>query len=296
MSKYSDRILNTEDKNNSLTQIFDWIKKDSAVFDVGCDEGYFAHLLKTEKNCKVWGLEVNPDAAKEARSVCEEVWENDLDWEDPFRGVNQKFDYIVFADVLEHTKYPARVLEKTKDILNDDGEVLISIPNIAHMSARLELLNGSFEYERTGIFDDTHLKYFTLNTFKNLIAIAGFEPKEISGVFRDVPEEEMKELLENVGLSITEEFIKKTKEFEMQAYQLLFRIKKSQTKSELKVEPNPFKPMTVADDSVRYLRKRINELEVDIEAYRLRIENMINEKSSKEIFKKVKKIIKHKKS
>lgn len=296
MSKYSDRIIDLDDKNNSLIILFDWIKNSSEVFDVGCDEGYFAKLLKDQKRCTVWGLEVNTDAAKKAREICEVVWENNLDWNEPFKAIEKKFDYIVFADVLEHTKNPENILIKARKLLKPNGEILVSIPNIAHISARLELLNGSFEYERTGIFDNTHLKYFTKNTFTALANQAGLNVEEITGVFRDIPKDIIEQLLTKMGLEISNKFMLLAQEFEMQAYQLLFRLSESNI-TNLPVKPNPFKPMTVADDSVILLRKKVVDLENDLKKYKetvnaQEVQLKALEKRRTKVFKKIKTLLK----
>lgn len=269
MSKYSDRKFDNSNKNDSLTIIYDWIEPDSKVLDIGCDEGYLGKALIHDKNSEMYGLEVNRKAAAKAAKFFKKVWVSDLDNENPFREINQKFDFIVIADVLEHTKYPGRILEKIKNLLDKNGKVLISIPNIAHFSARLELLNGSFEYERLGIFDETHLKYFTRESFKRLLLKTGFKVEMTKGVLRDIPKEIISKLLSKVGLKITKKFLKEGEKFESQAYQLVYKISKADKKYK-NTEDNifKFKPMTLADDSVYFLRDKVKELSEEIVKYK----------------------------
>ncbi len=84
----------------------------------------------------------------------------------PNRG---EFDYILLADVLEHLKDPGGLLRRVVPCLNDGGEIIISIPNVAHLFVRLRLMLGHFEYQDRGILDRTHLRFFTLASMRRMI-------------------------------------------------------------------------------------------------------------------------------
>jgi 2-polyprenyl-3-methyl-5-hydroxy-6-metoxy-1,4-benzoquinol methylase len=162
------------DDNSSLKKILQLIESGKEVIDFGCATGYFSRLLQN-KGCAVTGVEINPEAAKLAEEYCEKVIIADLDYvsiQDIFP--EQKFDIAVFGDVLEHLRNPWRVLEETKYILKEDGYVVASIPNIAHGSIRLSLLQGRFEYTEFGILDNTHIRFFTRETVKKLFEKAGY--------------------------------------------------------------------------------------------------------------------------
>lgn len=106
------------------------------ALDVGAADGYLAELLTRR------GFEV----------TCLERELPPLD--DPF-------DVIICADVLEHLSDPARVLASLLRYLGRDGLVIVSVPNIAHLWVRLQLLIGRFDYTDRGILDRTHLRFFT---------------------------------------------------------------------------------------------------------------------------------------
>jgi len=86
-----------------------------------------------------------------------------------------QFDAIVFGDVLEHLRNPRSVLEQLSKLLKPGGRILISLPNVANIWVRLNLLFGRFNYTRVGIFDESHLRFFTLKTAKELAADAGLD-------------------------------------------------------------------------------------------------------------------------
>ncbi|MBF2014654.1 MAG: methyltransferase domain-containing protein [Rivularia sp. T60_A2020_040] len=166
------------DDNSSLKKMLRLIGENKRVIDFGCATGYFARLL-TNRGCEVIGVEVNSKAAKIAEQYCKQVIVADLD----FVSLNdilsesileEKFDIAVFGDILEHLRNPWKVLEETRNILNPQGYIIASIPNIAHGAIRLALLQGKFEYQPLGILDNTHLRFFTRKTVEQLFEDSGY--------------------------------------------------------------------------------------------------------------------------
>src|SRR5207247_10606372 len=87
----------------------------------------------------------------------------------------RRCDLSRFGDVLEHPENPLAVLRGLLPYLEEEGHVLLSLPNIAAWTVRLALLRGSFDYEPSGILDDTHLRFFTRETAQRLATDAGLE-------------------------------------------------------------------------------------------------------------------------
>jgi SAM-dependent methyltransferase len=144
------------------------------VADVGCGPGHIARLL-TERSCTVVGIDANAEALKEAAPYCERTIVADLDREqldEVLRG--ERFDVVVFADVLEHLRDPKRTLSASKGVLREGGFVVASIPNVAHGSVRLSLLLGTFDYQPLGILDATHMRWFTRAGVMKLFGESGF--------------------------------------------------------------------------------------------------------------------------
>jgi 2-polyprenyl-3-methyl-5-hydroxy-6-metoxy-1,4-benzoquinol methylase len=179
------------DPNSSLSKMLSLIGQHKKVIDFGCASGYFAKLLVDEK-CAVTGVELNPDAAKMAEKYCQKVIVADLDAKKVEDVVgDERFDVAVFGDVLEHLKYPLDVLKSVKNVLTPEGFVVASIPNIAHGSVRLALLEGKFEYAELGLLDNTHLRFFTHASIQELFGDAGFcieaEKYTFLPIFNELP-------------------------------------------------------------------------------------------------------------
>jgi SAM-dependent methyltransferase len=222
MSKYTSII--PTDIESALGWLLDDIRPNTALLDVGCSSGYFGGYIKNQKKCKVYGIEVSEDV-KEAKKVLDGVYSFDLEGEWPEDIYERKYDYILFGDVLEHLKDPGYALKRAKRLLNSQGRMFVSIPNIAHISTRLELMQGSFQYEKTGILDNTHLQYFTLNTFTLLAESCGYEVVSIDYSINDFPRKIIMKQLSLSGLKPTQKFWEMSEGIEARAYQYKFTLK-----------------------------------------------------------------------
>lgn len=87
----------------------------------------------------------------------------------PYRS----FDVLLFADILEHLLDPLAVLRRFLPYLRDGGEVVVSLPNIANWTIRLQLLRGRWSYTESGLMDATHLHFYTRATARELLLQAG---------------------------------------------------------------------------------------------------------------------------
>lgn len=164
-------------KYGTYQLILFWLGKNKLVLDVGCSGGYLgAH----SKESRFYGIEFDGEEAKKARRVYEKVLVGDVEKLINFPLPLPKFDVIIFADVLEHLVHPQKTLTHfVNNFLKDDGEVVISLPNIAHLSIRLNLLAGRFDYTEAGILDKTHLHLYSLKSANKLINESGLEVESV---------------------------------------------------------------------------------------------------------------------
>ena len=164
------------DPSEVIGAIREVVPSGSRVLDVGCGAGWTAKELRDKIGCEVIGVEPNETRAEVARSNGIEVhvgYLEDLRIEDV--GL---FDIVLFGDVLEHLSDPHSVLCVAKKYLRPGGSVVITVPNVAHWTVRLELLRGRFDYQALGIMDATHLRWFTEKTLRQLLENAGYRVDE----------------------------------------------------------------------------------------------------------------------
>ncbi len=276
MSQYTKvRTKSPITLEDSLGNLYKYLKPNSKILDVGCSAGYFGEFLIKEKNAAVDGIEYNPDDARVAKKVLNNVYTFDLDssnW--PKELLKNKYDFILFGDVLEHLKNPGEVLEKFRKLLSKKGRVIISIPNIAHVSIRLEILNGSFEYEKLGIIDETHLKYFTFKSFSRLLSDAGYKVIDYDQTTIPVSKDVINKYLQSVGLKATNSFYKEMSKPEALAFQYKFIAEPGNSSKKLKLSS---KPMQLSQE----YQVEINKLLQDIDKLNIKENELEGLKSSK---------------
>jgi 2-polyprenyl-3-methyl-5-hydroxy-6-metoxy-1,4-benzoquinol methylase len=162
------------DAGNSHSLIVELVGPDRRVLDVGCATGYVARTL-VENGCTVIGVDNDREAVAKASDVLARGIVADLDTVDLVESLGEKsVDVIVFGDVLEHLRSPAGLVRQARRLLTDGGHLVCSIPNVAHGDVRLALLAGHWDYNPLGLLDDTHIRFFTEETFRSLLRDAGF--------------------------------------------------------------------------------------------------------------------------
>lgn len=169
MSHYSGHKFNLDTDNDSWSHLYQLIDPHTRLLDVGCANGNFGAALKETKSCEVIGIDIDRDDLALAKKQLDAVFLLDIT-KDEISHLGM-FDYILFADVIEHLVDPRSVLQRIKPLLKKNGKILFSIPNMAHVSVRIDLLEGNFPYKDRGLLDKTHLHFY--------------ESREVDSVFED---------------------------------------------------------------------------------------------------------------
>jgi SAM-dependent methyltransferase len=142
--------------------------KGRRVLDLGCASGYLATIL-AGRGFDVVGVDQAGAVAGEPPFTFVAA---DLDAGLP--PLDGRFDIVVMADLLEHLRDPLGFLRAARGLLAPGGLVLASLPNSGHIYFRLVVLSGRFPAHDRGLFDRTHLHFFTLASWRELFAGAGF--------------------------------------------------------------------------------------------------------------------------
>jgi 2-polyprenyl-3-methyl-5-hydroxy-6-metoxy-1,4-benzoquinol methylase len=167
-----------EEVNRALVSL---VGRPRTVLDVGCGVGLNGAAVR-RTGARVTGIEVVPRSIARAEQVLDEVIAADIQSDTAVRAAlgARRFDLILFADVLAHTLDPRAVLERFLPYLEDDGQVIVSLPNVAAWTVRLGLLAGRFDYQPSGILDDSHLRFFTRESAAAMCRAAGLEVLSIA--------------------------------------------------------------------------------------------------------------------
>ena len=152
------------------------------VLDLGCGEGHFGAIVKETRGAEVWGIEFDEQAARDASTVLDRVLVGDASTRIAELPDNY-FDAVVCNDVLEHLVDPFTTLKQLRSKLKPEGVVVASIPNVRNLPALGKVLfRRDFPQEDYGIFDRTHLRFFTRRSIIRMFKNAGFNMQRIKGI------------------------------------------------------------------------------------------------------------------
>lgn len=145
------------------------------VLEVGPASGYMTKVLLEQLGCNVDCVEIDPAAAALAQAYSRRMVVGSIEDPKTLEVLADNYEVAIFGDVLEHLVDPAKVVRTVREKLSARGRVIASIPNVAHWTIRLALLRGKFNYTETGLLDETHLRFFTLQTARSLFESAGYK-------------------------------------------------------------------------------------------------------------------------
>ena len=143
------------------------------VLELGTGPGTVTRILHA-KGCKVTGVEMDPETLATCAPFCERTVQANLEdpqWAAPLAG--ESFDAIICADVLEHLRDPRPLLNQLHGFLKPSGSVLMSLPNASHLTVVASLLGGRFPYQKNGLLDHTHLKFYGREDLEALLRECG---------------------------------------------------------------------------------------------------------------------------
>lgn len=163
-------------KLNTDRQALSLVPERTKILEIGCADGFMGEYLIKKKGCRVIGVEINKEAAKKAQDRGLTVVCGDIEEEAVLSKLRkeEKFQVILCTSSIEHLHDPMKALKNWRNFLDINGFMIITTPNIGHWSARLKTFSGKFPREDYGIFDEEHLHFFTINSFKGLIEKCGF--------------------------------------------------------------------------------------------------------------------------
>ena len=155
------------------------IRSDTKILDVGCGRGNLGSYLQTTYGCKVTGLEIIKDNFLVASKVLHEAHLGDIESMD-MSVFESRFDYIIFSDSLEHMLEPKDVLGRVRDLMAENGHLLISMPNIRNFRVTVPLVfSDQWDYQDEGLLDRTHLRFFTCTSICKLIEQCGYKVEQV---------------------------------------------------------------------------------------------------------------------
>lgn len=156
----------------------------NSLLDMPCGDGTLTSLMASRFE-RVVGLDASSqhlNLAKEALPTAE-FYESLIE---EFE-TKERFDTITMINVLEHVLDPLLVLHKASSLLNNDGVLLVHVPNAIAINRRLAVLMGTLtECEELSPFDIQvagHRRSYSMKTLCQDIEKAGLRVVNTGGIF-----------------------------------------------------------------------------------------------------------------
>lgn len=154
--------------------IYDFIlskKKNGSIFDIGTGSGAFLSMFN-QKEWKTYGFDVSKSAAliaKKHYGLKIKVLRNFMNYK-----VKEKFDFVTMLNSLEHVRYPNKYLKKAKELLKENGYLIIQVPNFASLGSLI------FRTKWYPLQPGRHLYNFNPRNIRILLESIGFEVMDIN--------------------------------------------------------------------------------------------------------------------
>ena len=174
--------INLDVFENSHTQAFFFIKEHcnsnkiehAKILEIGCSSGYFSEILRSH-GMYVYGVEpFSTDAFNNNHVDSFYNGAVELFCAEKYRELQSSFDVIVLGDVIEHLAEPESVLKSLSGFLKKDGVFVASVPNITHKGIQNMIKDGQWIYQKYGLLDSTHIRFFSWRSLRELFIKVGF--------------------------------------------------------------------------------------------------------------------------
>jgi 2-polyprenyl-3-methyl-5-hydroxy-6-metoxy-1,4-benzoquinol methylase len=143
------------------------------ILDIGCGAGDNARLL-ARKGRVIDGITLSISERTEALKYCQTVIIHNLESGLPSE-LKGPYDFVICSHVLEHICWPEKLLRDIRERLSIEGRLVVALPNIFFYKNRWNLIRGRFDYEESGLMDNTHFRWYSFRSAQALLASAGFE-------------------------------------------------------------------------------------------------------------------------
>lgn len=202
--------MNSDDRHNyeydidlrgpsAPARVVRMVGKNKKVLEIGAGPGSITKHLVSSGKCKVTALEIDKDAIKKLSQFTSEIYPadlNDENWPQIF-SESGLFEVIVAGDVLEHLYNPWDTLDKMRDLLTDDGYMVISLPHVGHSAICACLMNENFDYRDWGLLDRTHIRFFGLKNMQAMFDSAKLSISQAEFVVTRPEDTEFSEIWNN---------------------------------------------------------------------------------------------------
>jgi 2-polyprenyl-3-methyl-5-hydroxy-6-metoxy-1,4-benzoquinol methylase len=171
---------------NARADIVDLLPRDqrSSILELGCGAGATGRMAMSRGCASEYvGIELSSEAAAIAAEHLSQVIVGNVETMD-LSELHGRFDALIASEVLEHLIDPWSTLARLSRCLRPGARVFASSPNITHWKVVRQIAAGHFIYEEEGVFDRSHLRWFSPSSYAAMFEQAGFAVDSIQPIAR----------------------------------------------------------------------------------------------------------------
>ncbi len=200
---------------SNLVRLKKNLGRDLRILDIACNDGYLAKIYSQYGS--VSGIDLNEEAVKKAKEAGISAVVGDVFDIDKIFGT-EKFDVVVAGDIIEHLFDTDLFLKKIYSVLDTNGTLLLSTPNLVSLGRRLMFMLGKNAYCEYSAKSDGknvgHIRYYTLDDLENQLDEAGFKHIKMESDTTNLP------LLSSIDRFLVMLFPRLGREIHAKAYKL----------------------------------------------------------------------------
>lgn len=167
-SKYKDNSALEKEHARRKNLIRKYLKG-GTLLDYGCATGEFVRYVSDAY--QVEGCDISGDAIEIARKKYKDL--KDRFWHISELGkVSRKYDAVCLWDAIEHISDPYDIMQKISNLINEEGYIFISTPNIGALFARVLKRRWPF------MTPPEHLCFFSRESMRQLADMLNMEVVE----------------------------------------------------------------------------------------------------------------------
>lgn len=161
----------------SLMSVLDSVDRPAnslRVMDLGCGNGSVAELLH-KRGYSVVGIDPSEDGVRRAKESYPHLTIDRGSAYDDLAKIYGKFDIVVSLEVIEHVYSPRDYAKTVYDLLSPGGIAIISTPYHGYFKNVALALAGKLDAHFTALWDNGHIKFWSIRTLTQLLEEKGFK-------------------------------------------------------------------------------------------------------------------------
>ena len=145
----------------------------TSIFDLGCGNGATAEILQRH-GYEVVGVDPSTSGIREAHRAYPNLELFVGSAYDDLAARFGRFQVVLSLEVIEHVYYPRKFAATLFSLVRPGGMAIVSTPYHGYLKNVGMALIGKLDSHFTALWDEGHIKFWSILTLKELLMEAGF--------------------------------------------------------------------------------------------------------------------------